>query len=73
MSNIEFRAVIKFLTKQGKSFENILIEIGAFVVNLALEKQLFTSGTNCLNKAESCLKTMSDREDQMMSRLMKLS
>lgn len=29
MSNIEFRAVIKFLTKQGKSVENILIEMGA--------------------------------------------
>ena len=29
MSNIEFRAVIKFLTKQGKSAENIINEMGA--------------------------------------------
>lgn len=29
MSKIEFRAVIKFLTKQGKSVENILIEMAA--------------------------------------------
>ena len=35
MSNKEFRAVIKFLTKQGKSAENIINEMGAVYGNIS--------------------------------------
>jgi hypothetical protein len=55
MNKLEYRVVIKFLTKQGKAPKIIREEMLAVYGMIGLPNRLFGNGQNCLNMVENCL------------------